>query len=223
MIRKMTLAFSIVMIAVPALAQPTRPGRDRDCVRGCREAHRTCTQTALAAARMCADEGCSDELDAVRAACAADATSAECQAAREALRACVAPCREELHAALRECRAIGRECVAECPIQEPPPPPGSKDPACVAGCRTGLAECSNTEHGELRACVDSCQDLVAAARLACAGGRSEACAAARKAADDCLGPCNQSFREGTALCLSSADSCVRACPPNPAATSGPAS
>lgn len=219
MIRKTVLAFGLVLWAVPVLAasersqpQPaTRVAKDRDCVRECRDTNRACVQASVAATRMCADEACADEIAAAQVACASGERSEECRAARAAMTQCVVPCRQQSQTALRACHVAGRECSAACPAQEPPPPVGQKDPACVSGCRVGHAECINGAHGDNRLCTNACQDLVAAARVACASTRGRACTAAREEANACLALCSRSFRSASTACTVTANQCVRGC------------
>ena len=233
MTRTTSLVVGLLLIAAPVFAAPgglgpsTGPGqgrlqKDRTCVRQCRDTDRTCVQTALTTARMCGDETCSAELDAVQTACADGARNDACRAARATLTTCLTPCREASQTALGACYSQGRDCTDACPTATPTPAPGTKDPQCIAACRTALAGCGNTAYGDNRSCVDACEDLVGAARVACANGRSAACASARNAANQCLAACNQSLRDAGVACLNDAGACSAACPAK-TATPTPAS
>ena len=200
-------------LSVPALAEQTRPARpDRSCALECRGDYRDCLDAARVEGRMCVAATCSAEQEAVKAACEASPTSDECAQARRALRVCAQPCLDEFGKARRVCRARAQECAEQCPRAMPTPQPGQKDPACVGECRDELRRCVAAQREAFGECKDSCNDEVAAARTACAAGRSAACAAARQAVAECLTPCNQALRTGMARCIEGAHDCVAECP-----------
>lgn len=206
---------ALALSAAVAQAQATRPLRDRDCTVECRRQHHACVDAARAAGRLCIAETCSAEQEAVDAACEADPASQECAQARRDLRGCMQPCLEEYRSDLRECRAGARQCLDDCPTVTPPPPPSAKDPTCIGDCRGKLSNCLLRVRNASSDCQSACREKVAAMREACAAGRVAACNAARGALQECLAPCNQLMREGTATCTKSSHECVRQCPDRP--------
>lgn len=206
------MAAALALAAGVAQAQVPRPVVDRECTMECRRAHHACVDAARAAGRLCIAETCSAEQEAVEAACEANPASQECADARRALRACMQPCLEEYRADLSQCRAAAKDCMGGCPQVMPPPPPSVKDATCIGDCRAQLSNCLLRVRNASNDCQMACREKVAAMREACAAGRTAACAAAREALQECLTPCNQLMREGTATCTKQSNQCVAQCP-----------
>ncbi|MBM4244290.1 MAG: hypothetical protein FJ148_10800 [Deltaproteobacteria bacterium] len=85
------------------------------------------------------------------------------------------------------------------------------DPACASEC--GARECIRTVQQELRSCLAStCPAEHEAAEAACAGGRSDACKAAREALRSCGEPCREELQGGRQACREEAAACSASCP-----------
>ena len=215
MIRRVFGVLAVALIGVPFVAvhaADSGPKKDRECIRQCRQQYRTCVDAARMEFRMCAQSTCSAEISAVKDACESDPQSEACATARQALRMCLQPCFSALRDSVGTCRTTAQACAAQCPDEPPPPTPGSKDPFCVLQCRLGLGSCLGDARGIALRCANQCSDEVAAARQACADGRSAACRVARQAAYECLEACGKALREATNKCLDAARDCVGNCP-----------
>jgi hypothetical protein len=88
-----------------------------------------------------------------------------------------------------------------------------KEPICLIGCRQDLRACLATVRSELSSCFGGCRDEAEVVRTACTGAvESPACAAARRAAADCLEPCRSVLGDRVRVCLGSGKECARTCP-----------
>lgn len=223
-----TVALAAVVLALPASADmgpgngpPSgRGNKNPTCVVGCVQTAKACRQAARVQLRLCTTSNCSDELATVRQACEADESSPACQSALQALQACVHSCVNPFTSTQSACRSDAQQCGSQCPNRQPPPEPGSKDPACVGTCATALGTCLGTVRDAAQSCRSDCGPKIDAAQAACVGARrSQACQDARQAVYECLAPCDDGLRTATNTCLSTAGSCVNACPPaNPGPT-----
>ena len=155
---------------------------------------------------------CAQEIAAADDACEADPKADACKTALRTLSQCLQPCRQTHRTALAECASGTRQCITACPDRQPLPI-SSKDPTCVAACKTTANECRQMARSDGKTCYEQCAPLAQTARAECTTRPPLTdCLEALQQLRECTAPCQEALIDAKDTCRESNQACVLACP-----------